>query len=70
MHIENSMLSAGLPYIFKPLQEERLTCDTLSKRALLTRKTAALIMFLSSSLEVLGDSSKSLVYTPRMALSL
>lgn len=36
----------------------------------MTRKTAALVMFLSSSLGVVGDSSKSFLYTARRASSL
>lgn len=47
-----------------------LTDDTLSWRDLWTRKTAALIMFLSSSLGVAGDTSESFLCTARRASSL
>lgn len=48
----------------------RLTDATLSRRAFLSRETAALIMFLCSSLGVAGGSSDSFLHTARMACSL
>lgn len=48
----------------------RLTDATLSRRAFLSRETAALIMFLCSSLGVAGGSSDSFLHTAMMACSL
>ena len=53
----------------RSLGSRRLTGDSLSRRALLTRNTAALTRLLRSSLEVPGPSPRSLAQTPSSARS-
>lgn len=61
---------AGQSCVSPPECRTRLTDATLSRRAFLSRETAALIMFLCSSLGVVGGSSDSFLHTSRMACSL